>query len=142
MKSRLLRVIATEERRQRRDERAELRRQRREQRARAEAAEPSLNGSGHLCTLTCPLCDRAFPLRGVACTEEWLQLPIHTRPQVSQRRVPWTGRRPCPECATPPGSPHHLPCDREYCPACSDGQRITSCLRHFLWTALPSPRDR
>jgi hypothetical protein len=35
-----------------------------------------------------------------------------------------------------------MPCEREYCPACGDGQRLTSCLDHFLWLALPSPRDR
>jgi hypothetical protein len=64
------------------------------------------------------------------------------RPFRAEAAEPRTGRRPCPERATPPGSAHHLPCEREYCPACGDGQRITSCLRHFLWTALPSPRDR
>ncbi len=145
MKTRLLRVIAAEERRQRRDDRTEQRRREREQRApAAQTAAPSPNGAGHpahLPTLTCPLCDQDFPLRGTACTEEWLALPLHARPQVSHRRLPWTGRRPCPECAASPGWPHHLPCEREYCPACGDGQRLISCLRHFLWTALPRPGD-
>ncbi len=89
--------------------------------------------------MSCALCDRRFPVHGVPCTDTRLMLPIHVRPQVSYGRVPWTGRRPCPECATAPGSPHHMPCEREYCPACEDGRRLTSCLEHFLWTALPSP---
>jgi hypothetical protein len=93
-------------------------------------------------TINCPLCDQDFPTHGVPCTEDRLLLPIHVRPQISHRRIPWTGRRPCPECETPPSRPHHMPCEREYCPACSDVQRLTSCLDHFLWTALPSPRDR
>jgi hypothetical protein len=91
---------------------------------------------------SCPLCDQDFPTHGVRCTEDRLLLPIHARPQINHGRVLWTGRRPCPECATPTGRPHHMPCEREYCPACGDGQRLTSCLDHFLWTALPSPASR
>jgi hypothetical protein len=103
------------------------------------------SGSGpspHVGTMNCALCARHFPVHGVPCAGTRLRLPIHLIPRTTYGRVLWTGRRPCPECATPPGSPHHMPCDREYCPACVDGQRLTSCLDHFLWTALPSPAGR
>ena len=103
------------------------------------------SGSGpspHVGTMNCALCARHFPVHGVPCAGTRLRLPIHLIPRTTYGRVLWTGRRPCPECATSPGSPHHMPCDREYCPACVDGQRLTSCLDHFLWTALPSPAGR
>jgi len=92
--------------------------------------------------VNCPLCNRYFPTHGVPCTQDRLLLPIHTRPKISRGRVLWTGRRPCPECATSSGQPHHMPCGREYCPACGDGRKLISCLDHFLWAALPSPPDR
>jgi hypothetical protein len=107
------------------------------------AADHSGSGpSPHVGTMNCALCARQFPVHGVPCAGTRIRLPIHLIPRATYGRVLWTGRRPCPECATSPGSPHHMPCDREYCPACVDGQRLTSCLDHFLWTALPSPAGR
>jgi hypothetical protein len=93
----------------------------------------------YIATVNCPLCDQHFPIHGVPCTEAGLMLPIHEKTRVRHQRMLWTGRRPCPECATSPGWPHHMPCDREHCPACCDGQKLISCLGHFLWKALPSP---
>ncbi len=68
-------------------------------------------------------------------------LPIQEQPGTGYWRVPWTGRRQCPDCGTGPGCTHHLYCERERCPGCCNGQQLISCLRHFLWTALPSPHD-
>ena len=97
---------------------------------------------GHVPAVNCPLCDQRFPTHGVACTQSRLLLPIHTQPRINHWRVLWTGHHPCPECATAPGRPHHMPCEREYCPACGDGQKLISCLDHFLWAALPSRSAR
>jgi hypothetical protein len=107
------------------------------------AADHSGSGpSPHIGAMNCALCDQHFPVHDVPCAGTQLLLPIHARPRTSYRRVLWTGRRPCSECATSPASPHHMPCEREYCPACGDGQRLISCHAHFLWTALPSPTGR
>jgi hypothetical protein len=80
--------------------------------------------------MSCPLCDRYFPIHGVPCTEAVLSLPLHQREKVSYGRLIWTGWRPCPECGTSSGCPHHMPCVREYCPACCDGRKLTTCLQH------------
>jgi hypothetical protein len=78
--------------------------------------------------MNCTLCNQHFPIRGLPCTEAMLLLP-NQKTQVAYGRILWTGRRPYPQCATSSGQPHHMPCDREYCPACCDGQTLTSCLQ-------------
>jgi hypothetical protein len=88
--------------------------------------------------MTCPLCDREMAWSS-PCTVDSIVLPIHRRPRTQYWRIPWTGRRLCPDCGTGPGHPHHLTCERERCPACAGDQPLTTCHEHFLWMALPPP---
>jgi hypothetical protein len=90
--------------------------------------------------MNCPLCDLDMGW-AAPCGVESILLPIHRRERTRYQRLVWTGRRHCPACGTSPGRTHHLCCERERCPACPDAQQqLTSCLEHFLWMALPSPR--
>ena len=88
--------------------------------------------------MICPLCDNEMAW-STPCSVDSLLLPVHTPPRTRHWRIPWTGRRLCPDCGTGPGRPHHLTCERERCPACAGEQPLITCHDHFLWAALPPP---